>query len=68
MTLQKNIYNFDRKKFMIGGNILVVWVKIYKKLKNREIIGSSYDGSQELVLIITAICVVAATILSTLIY
>lgn len=35
----KNIYNFDKRGFMIDMGIIAAWVITYKELKSSEIIG-----------------------------
>lgn len=41
----KNIYNFDKKGFIIGVGIIVTWVIIHEELKIGEIIESSQDSN-----------------------
>lgn len=64
----ENIYNFDKKKFMIGVGITSIQVMTHEELKSSEIIGASQDGNKEWVLLLTAIYAIASTIPPALIY
>ncbi len=64
----KNIYNFDKKRFMIGVGITAARVMTHEELKSGEIIGSSQDSNREWVSLFAAIYAVAATVPPTLIY
>lgn len=64
----ENIYNFDKKGFLIGVGVTSVRVITHEVLRSGEIIGARRDCNREWVSILTAICAVASTILSPLMY
>lgn len=55
-------------RFLIGVDIIALWVMTYEKLKSGEIIRLSQDSSWEWVLLFIVICVVMTIISSILIY
>lgn len=65
---KKNIYNFDKKKFLISMGVISVWVMTHEVLKSSEIIGACQNGNKEWVLLLTTICAVASSISPILIY
>lgn len=44
---EENIYNFDKKKFLIGVEVILIYVITYKELKNDEIISASQDSNKK---------------------
>ena len=45
--MYENIYNFDKKVFMIGFDITSIWVISLEKMRIREIIRVTQDGNKE---------------------
>lgn len=64
----KNIFNFDEKRFMIEVGIIFAQVMSLKEMKSREIIETNQDKNKKYVLLLAAICVVAMKIPSCFMY
>lgn len=56
--INKNIYSFDKKKFMIKVTVISTQVIILKKIKSLKIIKASQDKNKEWILLLAAICAI----------
>ena len=46
-VINKNIYNFNKKSFLINISIALIQVMTHKKLKSDKIIGASQDNNKD---------------------
>lgn len=66
--MNKNIYNFDEKRFMIKDDITSTQIISLEEMRSEEIIGISQDGNKEWILLLIAIYVIIIKILFYFIY
>ena len=66
--MPSNLYNFDKKGFLISLSRCTKQIVSYKVLKSQHILSVSQDGSQEFISLIVAICADGSHILPALIY
>lgn len=59
---RENIYNFDKKKFLIDIDITLIQVITYKELKSDKIIGINQDSNRKWLLLLIAIYIIAFTL------
>ena len=65
---RKNMYNFDKKGFMIGVGIIAIQVITLEEMRSGKIIEASQDRNREWVSLLPAVCAVALKIPPVLIY
>lgn len=56
--IRENVYNVDKKRFMIGIKIIFAWVRIYKELTISEMTKTSQNSSKKWILLSIIIYVI----------
>lgn len=64
----KNIYNFDKKRFIIRVEIIFIQIIGLKKIKSKEIIGANYNRNKKWILLLAAIYIIPMKFAPFLIY